>query len=95
MALEPLYDKVVVKPVEQEKMTSGGIVIPDTAKEKPMKGKITAVGCGTRAENGKVTPPLVKVGDMIIFGKYAGNNVKIDGVEYIIMKESEILGKFE
>ena len=92
MQFRPLHDRVVVRRLEQEEKTAGGIIIPDTAKEKPMQGEIVAVGTGTRTENGSVTPLEVKVGDRVIFGKWSGTEVKIEGQEYLIMKESDIMG---
>jgi chaperonin GroES len=92
MAFRPLHDRVVVKRLEGEEKTKGGIIIPDTVKEKPQEGKVIAVGPGGRDENGKLTPLDVKAGDRILFGKWSGTEVKIDGEELLIMKESDILG---
>lgn len=92
MKFKPLHDRVLVKREEQDSKTAGGIIIPDTAQEKPMEGKVIAVGSGTKSEDGKVTPLDVKAGDKILFGKWSGNEVTIDGDELIIMKESDILG---
>jgi chaperonin GroES len=92
MKFKPLHDKVLVKRVEQETKTSGGILIPDTAKEKPIAGEIIAVGDGVILDNGQKKELVVKTGDKILFGKYSGTEIKLEGVEYIIMKESEILG---
>jgi chaperonin GroES len=92
MAFRPLHDRVVVKRLEGEEKTKGGIIIPDTAKEKPQEGKVIAVGSGGRDENGKLTPLDVKAGDRILFGKWSGTEVKIDGEDLLIMKESDILG---
>jgi chaperonin GroES len=92
MAFRPLHDRVVVKRIEGEAKTKGGIIIPDTAKEKPQEGEIIAVGPGGRDENGKLTPPDVKAGDRILFGKWSGTEVKIDGEDLLIMKESDVLG---
>ena len=92
MKLKPLHDRVLVKRVEQDTKTAGGIIIPDTAQEKPMEGKVIAVGTGARNEDGKVTPLDVKAGDAILFGKWSGTEVTIDGDELIIMKESDIMG---
>jgi len=92
MKFRPLHDRVLVKRLESDEKTKGGIIIPDTAKEKPMEGKVIAVGSGTKNEEGKVTPLDVKKGDKIIFGKWSGTEVKLDGQEYIIMKESDIMG---
>ena len=88
----PLHDRVVVKRTEEEKKTAGGIIIPDTAKEKPIQGEILAVGKGAIGENGKVQALEVKVGDQVLFGKYGGTDVKIDGEELLIMRESDIMG---
>ena len=92
MRFRPLHDRVVVKRVEQEEKTAGGIIIPDTAKEKPMEGEVLSVGPGARSEDGKIHPLDVKVGDRILFGKWSGTEVKLDGIEYLIMKESDIMG---
>ena len=91
----PLHDRVVVRRVESEEKTKGGIIIPDTAKEKPQEGEVVSVGTGTRSDDGTVTPLDVKAGDRILFGKWSGTEVKIDGVEYLIMKESDIMGVLE
>jgi chaperonin GroES len=91
MNVKPLHDRVLVRRLEQEQKTAGGIIIPDTAKEKPMQGEILAVGTGHRAEDGKITPLDVKVGDTVLFAKWAGTEIKIDGQELMIMKESDIL----
>src|SRR6266581_4419115 len=88
----PLHDRVVVRRIEAEEKTKGGIIIPDTAKEKPQEGEIVAVGPGGRDESGKIIPIDVKAGDRILFGKWSGTEVKLDGVEYLIMKESDIMG---
>ncbi|TCS63569.1 co-chaperone GroES [Varunaivibrio sulfuroxidans] len=95
MKFRPLHDRVLVKRVEQEEKTAGGIIIPDTAQEKPMEGEIVAVGSGARNEDGKVVPLDVKAGDRVLFGKWSGTEVKIDGVELLIMKESDLLGIIE
>tara|TARA_B100000513_G_C11866070_1_gene174425 strand:- start:84 stop:371 length:288 start_codon:yes stop_codon:yes gene_type:complete len=92
MSFRPLHDRVLVKRIAQDDKTKGGIIIPDTAKEKPMEGKIVAVGSGTRNEDGSVTPLDVKKGDKVLFGKWSGTEVTIDGDELIIMKESDLLG---
>jgi len=92
MAFRPLHDRVLVKRLEGEEKTKGGIIIPDTVKEKPQEGKIIAVGPGGRDETGKLTPLDVKAGDRILFGKWSGTEVKIDGEDLLIMKESDILG---
>ena len=95
MKFRPLHDRVVVRRVEEDNKTKGGIIIPDTAQEKPMQGEVIAVGPGGRDENGKLIPIDVKVGETILFGKWSGTEVKIDGVEYLIMKESDIMGVIE
>ncbi|MSO93866.1 MAG: co-chaperone GroES [Rhodospirillales bacterium] len=95
MKFRPLHDRVLVKRIEQDEKTSGGIIIPDTAKEKPMEGKIIAVGSGTRNEAGKLTPLDVKAGDKVLFGKWSGTEVKVDGEDLLIMKESDLLGIIE
>ena len=95
MHFRPLHDRVVVRRIEAEEKTSGGIIIPDTAKEKPQEGEIVAVGPGARAEDGTVTALDVKAGDRILFGKWSGTEVRIDGEELLIMKESDILGVIE
>ncbi len=92
MGFKPLLDRVLVRRTEAEEKTSGGIIIPDTAKEKPQEGEVVAVGTGTRAEDGTVTPLDLKAGDKILFGKWSGSEVKIDGEDLLIMKESDILG---
>jgi len=95
MKFRPLHDRVVVRRIEGDQKTPGGIIIPDTAKEKPQEGEVVAVGPGARDEAGKVHPLDVKAGDRILFGKWSGTEVKIDGTEYLIMKESDILGILE
>ena len=92
MKFRPLHDRVLVESLDSEEKTAGGIIIPDTAKEKPQEGKVIAVGAGAKSEDGKITPMDVKVGDHILFGKWSGTEVKIDGKEYSIMKESDIMG---
>ncbi len=92
MKFRPLHDRVVVKRLEEEELTAGGIIIPDTAQEKPMEGSVIAVGPGLRSDDGKITPLDVKSGDRILFGKWSGTEVKIDGDELLIMKESDIMG---
>jgi chaperonin GroES len=92
MKFRPLHDRVVVRRIEAEEKTSGGIIIPDTAKEKPQEGEVIAVGPGGRDEAGKLIPIDVKVGDRVLFGKWSGTEVKLDGVEYLIMKESDLMG---
>jgi chaperonin GroES len=88
----PLHDRVLVRRIEQEEKTAGGIIIPDTAKEKPMEGEVISVGSGLRSEDGKVTPLDVKAGDRILFGKWSGTEVKFNSEEYLVMKESDIMG---
>ena len=95
MKIRPLQDRIIVKRLEEETKTKGGIIIPDTAKEKPIEGKIIAVGKGKVTEEGKVLPLDVKVGDKVLFSKYGGTDVKIDGEEYLIMREDDILGVIE
>jgi chaperonin GroES len=95
MKFRPLHDRVVVRRVESEERTAGGIIIPDTAKEKPQEGEIVAAGPGGRDESGKLIPLDVKVGDRIIFGKWSGTEVKIDGEDLLIMKESDVMGVVE
>jgi chaperonin GroES len=95
MKFRPLHDRVVVKRVAEEEKTKGGILIPDTAKEKPMEGEVVAVGPGARDDKGALIAPDVKAGDRILFGKWSGTEVKLDGVEYLIMKESDIMGILE
>ena len=92
MGFRPLHDRVLVRRVEAEEKTAGGIIIPDTAKEKPQEGEVVSAGNGLKAEDGKVTPLDVKAGDRILFGKWSGTEVKIDGEDLLIMKESDILG---
>jgi len=92
MTFRPLHDRVLVRRVEAEEKTAGGIIIPDSAKEKPQEGEVLAVGTGIRDENGKLTPLDVKEGDRILFGKWSGTEVKLDGEDLLIMKESDILG---
>jgi chaperonin GroES len=92
MQFRPLHDRVVVKRIEAEEKSAGGIIIPDTAKEKPQQGEVIAVGSGGRDETGKLIPIDVKAGDRVLFGKWSGTEVKLDGVEYLIMKESDIMG---
>ena len=95
MKLRPLHDRVLVEPLEAEEKTAGGIIIPDTAKEKPMEGKIVAAGNGARSEDGKITALDVKSGDRILYGKWSGTEVKVDGQDLLIMKESDIMGIIE
>jgi chaperonin GroES len=95
MNIRPLYDRLVVERVEETETMAGGLYIPDSAKEKPQEGKVIAVGKGKRLEEGKVVPLDVQAGDRILFGKYSGNEIKIDGNEYLIMREDEVLGVIE
>ena len=95
MGFRPLHDRVVIRRVEAEEKTTGGIIIPDTAKEKPMEGEVVAVGPGARREDGKIQPLDVKSGDRVLFGKWSGTEVKLDGEDLIIMKESDIMGIIE
>ena len=95
MQFRPLHDRVVVRRIESEEKTAGGIIIPDTAKEKPQEGEIVSVGPGARGEDGKLHPLDVKAGDRVLFGKWSGTEVKLDGQELIIMKESDIMGVIE
>ena len=92
MTFRPLHDRVLVRRVEAEEKTAGGIIIPDSAKEKPAEGEIVSAGTGARADDGKITPLDVKVGDRVLFGKWSGTEVKVDGEDLLIMKESDILG---
>ena len=92
MKFRPLHDRVLIKVLDSEEKTSGGIIIPDTAKEKPQEGEVVAVGPGAINETGKIAPMDVKIGDIVLFGKWSGTEVKIDGKEYSIMKESDIMG---
>ena len=92
MKIRPLQDRLIVKRIAEEEKTKGGIIIPDTAKEKPQEGRVIAVGKGKINEDGKVTPLDVKAGDRVLFGKYSGNEIKLDGTEYIIMREDDVLG---
>jgi chaperonin GroES len=92
MNFRPLHDRVLVKRIEAEEKTAGGIIIPDSAKEKPQEGEVVAAGTGLRADDGKITPLDVKAGDKILFGKWSGTEVKVDGQDLLIMKESDILG---
>ena len=95
MKIHPLHDRVVVKRIEEQETVKGGIIIPDTAKEKPQEGLVIAVGQGKRADDGKIVPPDVKVGDRILFGKYSGSEIKLDEEEFLIIREEEILGVIE
>lgn len=91
-SIRPLHDRVLIRRIEENEKTAGGIIIPDTAKEKPAQGEVIAVGAGARGENGEVTPMEVKAGDIVLFGKWSGTEVKLDGEELMIMKESDIFG---
>ncbi len=95
MQIKPLHDRVLVEPLDAEEKTAGGIIIPDTAKEKPMEGQIVAVGNGSRNDEGKVAPLDVQKGDRILYGKWSGTEVKVDGDDFLIMKESDIMGVIE
>ena len=95
MKIRPLHDRVLVRRIEQDLKTAGGIIIPDTAQEKPQEGEVVAAGPGARGEDGKLTPLDVKAGDRILFGKWSGSEVKVDGEELLIMKESDIMGVIE
>jgi chaperonin GroES len=95
MNIRPLYDRIVVKRLEEKETVQGGIIIPDSAKEKPQEGEVMAAGQGKRLDNGSLVPLDVKVGDRILFGKYSGSEIKIDGDEFVIMREDEVLGILE
>jgi chaperonin GroES len=95
MNLTPLHDRVIVKPAAAEEVTKGGIIIPDTVKEKPQRGEIVAIGNGKVAEDGKATPLTVKIGDSVLYGKYSGTEVSVDGVDYLIMRESDIFAIYQ
>jgi chaperonin GroES len=95
MRFRPLHDRILVRRIEAEQKTAGGIIIPDTAKEKPMEGEVIAVGAGARDETGKLVPLDVKAGDRVLFGKWSGTEIKLDGEELLIMKESDVLGVLE
>jgi chaperonin GroES len=95
MNIRPLHDRIIVERVEEETKTAGGLIIPDTAKEKPQQGRVVAVGKGKKTEDGKILPMDVKVGDKVLFGKYAGTEIKIEGKEYLMMREDDILGVVE
>jgi len=95
MNIRPLYDRIVVKRIEEKEVRQGGIIIPDSAKEKPQEGEVVATGQGKRLDNGKVVPLDVKVGDRILFGKYSGSEIKLEADEYVIMREDEVLGILE
>ncbi|MBQ3945479.1 MAG: co-chaperone GroES [Alphaproteobacteria bacterium] len=95
MKFKPLYDRVLVERLESEEKTAGGIIIPDTAKEKPMEGLVIAVGNGTKNDKGDIVPLQVKAGNKILFGKWSGTEIKLEGKDYLVMKESDIMGIFE
>ncbi len=95
MKIRPLHDRVVVRRLEEERKTAGGIVIPDSATEKPMRGEVVAIGVGKYLENGDVRALAVKAGDVVLFGKYSGTEVKVDGEELVVMREDDIMGVFE
>ncbi len=95
MTVRPLHDRLLIKRIEEQESVKGGIIIPDTAKEKPQEGEIVAVGGGKKTEDGKVIPLDVKKGDRILFGKYSGTEIKLEGEEYVILREDEVLGVFE
>jgi len=95
MNIRPLHDRIIVERIEEETKTAGGLIIPDTAKEKPQQGKVVAVGKGKTTEDGKILAMDVKVGDTIMFGKYAGTEIKIEGKEYLMMREDDVLGVIE
>jgi len=95
MKVKPLHDRILVERIDEEEKTPGGIIIPDTAKEKPSRGKVVAVGSGRKTDDGKVIPLEVKVGDKILFGKYAGTEIKIEGKEYLMMREDEVFAIIE
>ena len=95
MKIRPLQDRIIVKRIEEEEKSKGGIIIPDTAKEKPQEGKVVAVGKGKVSEDGKITPLDVKVNDRVLFGKYSGSEINIDGDEHLIMREDDVLGVLE
>jgi len=95
MKFRPLHDRILVKRVEEEEKTKGGIIIPDTAKEKPIEGKVIAVGNGKRLEDGKIAPLDIKAGDRVLFGKYSGTEIKVDGDEHLILREEDVLGVVE
>ena len=92
MNFKPLHDRIAIKPHTEEEKTSGGIIIPDTAKEKPMRGEVVAVGSGVRDQSGKLVPLEVKVGDVVMYGKWGGSEIKVEGKDLVIMKESDVIG---
>ncbi len=95
MQVRPLQDRLVVRRVDEEEKTKGGIIIPDSAKERPLEGEVIAVGAGKKLEDGTVIPPDVKKGDRVLFGKYSGTEIKLDGIEHLILREDEVLGVIE
>ncbi len=95
MKFRPLHDRVLIERIDQSEKTAGGIIIPDTAQEKPMEGRVVAAGPGAKSEDGKVQPMDLKVGDRVLFGKWSGTEVKVDGVDYLILKESDVMGVIE
>jgi chaperonin GroES len=95
MKIRPLQDRLVIRRIEEQEKTKGGLIIPDTAKERPLEGEVIAVGAGKKLEDGKVVPLDVKKGDRVLFGKYSGNEIKVDGVEHLILREDEVLGVIE
>ena len=95
MKIRPLQDRLVIRRIEEQEKTKGGLIIPDTAKERPLEGEVVAVGSGKKADDDKVYPLDVKKGDRVLFGKYSGNEIKIDGVEHLILREDEVLGVIE
>jgi chaperonin GroES len=95
MKIRPLQDRLVIRRIEEQEKTKGGLIIPDSAKERPLEGEVIAVGAGKKLEDGKVVPLDVKKGDRVLFGKYSGNEIKVDGVEHLILREDEVLGVIE
>ena len=95
MKFKPLFDKILVERLEAEEKTAGGLIIPDTAKEKPMQGKVIAIGSGRVTDDGKLISMTIKVGDTVLFGKWSGNEIKIEGKDYLVIKESDVIGIFE
>ena len=95
MKFRPLFDKILVERLEAEEKTAGGLIIPDTAKEKPMQGKVIAIGSGRVTDDGKLISMTIKVGDTVLFGKWSGNEIKIEGKDYLVIKESDVIGIFE
>ena len=92
MKFRPLHDRILIKRIEKDEKTASGIIIPDTAKEKPIEGSVVAVGAGLRTDEGKILPLDVKVGDIVVFGKWSGTEIKVDGEDYLVMKESDVIG---